>query len=534
MTGWVASNDSNQIPSMPAYAYMVGEGEAATAANAANKPLTRDELQALQLERLNQTLEWARQQSRYYRQKLPARRLSGLDELQELPLTSASDLAASTNSLAASAGDLAAVADGPNVGAGNPTTGASAPTASAGNLTPTPNDPQPGYQKLLCVQASAVSRMVTIPTSGTTGQPKRVAFTAADHAATVNYFAAGMRMLAGAGESIAVLFPCDRPAGLGRLLCESVQLAGGRAIPYGIPQNFKHIWECFNVEGVRGAVGFPQQLLAFSRLCEHNSIDPALILDSNQDQALAQNRDQGLTRGLSQNQNQPHPQALNLRNLILTADNVAPSLRKEIERIWGGTAFAHFGMTETGYGGAVECPAHNGLHVRESDLIFEVIDPLSLKPLPNGQWGELVFTTLNQQAMPFIRYRSGDYSRILPGQCSCGSILKRIDNVKGRRDEYAQVLGHSFGMPELEEPLFALPGLLDFKAGFDSKTAKLQLEAQLLPNSLSAQAEIVNHLRQSQPFDELLGNGLISIKIKVTEQSDFAPYYPGKRRLLNC
>ena len=492
MTTKTAQTDAwrqKQLPSsMPAYAYMVGEGEAALAANAISKSLNRDELQALQLERLNQTLEWARQQSRYYRQKLPARRLSGLDELQELPLTSARDLAASTNSLATAANGLAA--------------SASNLVTAANGLAANASDPQPGYQKLLCVQASAVSRMVTIPTSGTTGQPKRVAFTAADHAATVNYFAAGMRMLAGAGESIAVLFPCDRPAGLGRLLCGSVQLAGARAIPYGIPQSFKHIWECFNVEGVRGAVGFPQQLLAFSRLCEHNSID--------------------------------QPQTLNLRNLILTADNVAPSLRNEIERIWGGTAFAHFGMTETGYGGAVECPAHNGLHVRESDLIFEVIDPLSLKPLPSGQWGELVFTTLNQQAMPFIRYRSGDYSRILPGHCSCGSILKRIDNVKGRRDEYAQFLGHSFGMPELEEPLFAVPGLLDFKAGFDSKTTTLYLEVQLLPNSLSAQAEIVNHLQQSQPFDELLGNGLIGIKIKVAEQSDFAPYYPGKRRLLNC
>jgi phenylacetate-coenzyme A ligase PaaK-like adenylate-forming protein len=421
-----------------AYAYIVGSGDSC-------------ELQALQLKRLNQTLEWARQQSRHYRQKLPARRLASLDELQELPLMSACDL-------------------------------------------------QSGYQDLLCVQASTVSRMVTLPTSGTTGQAKRVAFSADDHAATVNYFAAGMRMLAGEGEGIAVLFPCERPAGLGQLLCESVELAVARAIPYGIPQSFRQMSERFHLDGVRGAVGFPQQLLAFSRLCEHNSIC----------------------------------QGLSLRNLILTADNVAASLRLEIERIWGGLAFAHFGMTETGYGGAVECPAHQGLHVRESDLIFEIIDPLTLAPQPKGQWGELVFTTLSQQAMPFVRYRSGDYTRILPGQCSCGSALMRIDNVKGRRDEYVQVLGHSFGMPELEEPLFAIPGLLDFKAGFDPESSLLQLSLQLLPDSLANEAEIIGRLCRSQPFDALLGNELISVKLEITEQTDFAPYYLGKRRLLHC
>jgi phenylacetate-coenzyme A ligase PaaK-like adenylate-forming protein len=99
--------------------------------------------------------------------------------------------------------------------------------------------------------------------------------------------------------------------------------------------------------------------------------------------------------------------------------------------------YEHYGMTEMGLGGAMACEKRDGYHPREADLLFEIIDPCTGEVLPEGEYGEIVFTTLTRQAMPFIRYRTGDFSRWLPGLCGCGSILKRLDKVGDREERKA-------------------------------------------------------------------------------------------------
>jgi phenylacetate-coenzyme A ligase PaaK-like adenylate-forming protein len=90
-------------------------------------------------------------------------------------------------------------------------------------------------------------------------------------------------------------------------------------------------------------------------------------------------------------------------------------------------------MTEMGLGGAMACEERVGYHPREADLIFEIIDPQTGGPLPEGEVGEVVFTTLTRAAMPLIRYRTGDLSRWIPGNCPCGSVLKRLDRIADRK-----------------------------------------------------------------------------------------------------
>ena len=92
----------------------------------------------------------------------------------------------------------------------------------------------------------------------------------------------------------------------------------------------------------------------------------------------------------------------------------------------------HYGMTETGLGGAVSCSSHAGYHIREADLYFEIIDPETGQRQPDGKRGEIVFTTLNRRGMPLIRYRSGDISQILVQKCPCGSIIRRFGNIEDR------------------------------------------------------------------------------------------------------
>jgi phenylacetate-coenzyme A ligase PaaK-like adenylate-forming protein len=413
--------------------------------------LTAEQLRELQLERLNTTLSHARANSRFYHSHLDlyaSSGLSSLEELSQLPLLDASVF-------------------------------------------------EQGMEALLCVSPAEVSRIVTLPTSGTTGAPKRVAFTAVDQQATLDYFAAGMRMLAKAGETVAVLFPCNSSGGLGKLLlraCEQAQIA---PLAIGIPTSFASLATCFQREQVRGVVGFPQHIFAFARWCEY------------------------------------HKRELGLTGVLLSADNVARSMREEIARIGNCEVFEHFGMTESGYGCAVDCPCHEGLHVRESDLIIEIIDPVTGAACEADEWGELVITTLGRQALPLIRYRTGDYSRLVPGFCSCGSILRRIEAVRPRAAEWVTVGdeagSRTLAMADLEELFFALPGVLDFKAEYDKRAQGLAMTLQVLPEMAAETQQALQRLRASHPLFSSAGK----IEVNVECANDFSPYYSAKRTILS-
>ncbi|MGC8816911.1 MAG: phenylacetate--CoA ligase family protein [Candidatus Hadarchaeum sp.] len=106
------------------------------------------------------------------------------------------------------------------------------------------------------------------------------------------------------------------------------------------------------------------------------------------------------------------------------------SIREEVERVWGGKAYDHYGTIETGLAVAIECPAQDGLHINEADFFIEVVDPETGEALEPGEEGELVFTTLNRRCMPLLRYRSGDISRLIKGRCGCGAEMLRMEGVK--------------------------------------------------------------------------------------------------------
>ena len=106
-------------------------------------------------------------------------------------------------------------------------------------------------------------------------------------------------------------------------------------------------------------------------------------------------------------------------------------------------------------GGAICCPAHEGMHLREEQVIAEVVGENGAV-LPDGEEGELVITTIGMEAMPLIRYRTGDYTRILPTPCPCGSAVQRLDTVRRRGDRSE--------ITELDEKLFRLPQVVDYRA----------------------------------------------------------------------
>ncbi len=158
----------------------------------------------------------------------------------------------------------------------------------------------------------------------------------------------------------------------------------------------------------------------------------------------------------------PHGQ---IKSILLSSDYVSPAIAQELERVWGCRVFNHYGSTEMGLGGGVECQALQGYHLREADLYFEIVDPTSGEPQPAGRWGEIVFTTLTRKGMPLIRYRTGDLSRFLSDACPCGTALRRLDRVRGRLKDFIPVgESHWLGIVDLDDVLFTVPGLLDYQA----------------------------------------------------------------------
>ena len=130
------------------------------------------------------------------------------------------------------------------------------------------------------------------------------------------------------------------------------------------------------------------------------------------------------------------PEDIPLKAGIFGAEPWTEEMRKGIEETLGIKAYDIYGLTEsTGPGVAFECSEQTGMHINEDHFLAEIIDPDTGEVLPEGEKGELVFTSLDKEAFPLLRYRTRDLTRILPGECPCGRHHVRLDRMKGRSDD---------------------------------------------------------------------------------------------------
>ncbi len=148
------------------------------------------------------------------------------------------------------------------------------------------------------------------------------------------------------------------------------------------------------------------------------------------------------------------PRQTSLKTLIIGAEPHTEEQRQKIEQLLGVKAYNCFGMSEmSGPGVAFECQEQDGLHLWEDSYLMEIIDPETLEPLPDGEIGELVLTTLDREAMPLIRYRTRDLTRIIVGECKCGRTHRRLDRFKGRSDDMFIVKGVNIFPMQIEKTL---------------------------------------------------------------------------------
>ncbi|MCD6320494.1 MAG: phenylacetate--CoA ligase [Candidatus Desulfofervidaceae bacterium] len=147
-----------------------------------------------------------------------------------------------------------------------------------------------------------------------------------------------------------------------------------------------------------------------------------------------------------------------LRIAFIGAEPHAEGIRQRIEDFFGIDAFNSYGLSEVnGPGVAFECPYKQGMHLWEDAYIVEIIDPETLEPVPEGEEGELVLTTLTREGMPILRYRTRDLTRIVPGKCPCGRTHKRIARITGRTDDMLIIKGVNIYPIQIERVLMDLP-----------------------------------------------------------------------------
>lgn len=327
--------------------------------------------------------------------------------------------------------------------------------------------------RMLLVSQSKIERVRSWETSGTTGPAKRIFYTARDNDRTVSFFSAGLSELIHWGEKAVIAMPFTGDRGLGELIQEAVEGLGAVPVPAGNMKSFGEMLELLDKEKPDTFIGPPVLLLSLLRMRPKSSIKRGLV----------------------------------------SGDACPPGIMKAIEERLGTRLYPHYGSREMGLGGAVTCPAFQGMHLRENDIIGEIVDEKG-KAVPEGEWGELTVTLVEAGAMPLIRYRTGDISRFLPGICPCGCCLRRLDSVSR--------IGEGREMEELDDYIFQIPWIVDYR--ISRKGEILEIEGLTTEKGIEEKA------------GGLLPGEWKGRKLNCTWKSaepEDEPCYRGKRRIEN-
>jgi phenylacetate-CoA ligase len=196
--------------------------------------------------------------------------------------------------------------------------------------------------------------------------------------------------------------------------------------------------------------------------------------------------------------------ALNLRHGLFGAECWSDAARARIEDRLKLSATDNYGISEVmGPGVAGECQEKNGLHINEDHFLAEIVNPATGEPVPEGEVGELVLTTLTKEAFPLIRFRTGDLTRILPGPCPCGRTLARMERVRGRVDDMLIVRGVNVFPSQIESVLLEIEGttpqwrvVLERERGLDKATVELEIEEKFVFDRMADQQKFLEGVRK--------------------------------------
>ncbi len=223
---------------------------------------------------------------------------------------------------------------------------------------------------------------------------------------------------------------------------------------------------------------------------------------------------------------------LKLKIAFIGSEPHSEGLRKQIEELYEIKAYNSYGLSEVcGPGVAFECPYQTGMHIWEDYFYVEVIDPKTGEVLPDGEEGELVLTTLRREAMPVIRYRTGDLTRILPGTCRCGRTHRRIDRIKGRADDMLIINGVNIFPVQIEQTIMKIPGVgrnylieIHKENYMDKLMVKIEVDKEFFEGTLSGLTAL-----QHKIMEELKTDLVISPVVELVEPGSL-PAAEGKAK----
>lgn len=312
--------------------------------------------------------------------------------------------------------------------------------------------------RFLCVSQQYIKRIVSLNTSGTSGITKRIYFTKEDQELTIDFFEKGMSGIVKAGDKTLILLPGENSGSVGDLLNKALAKLKVESYIYGPVSDYCAASKMIKDNNITCVIGIPIQILNLKRKC--NDIFNKFI-----------------------------------RKILLSTDYVPEIVIKELS-FPSCNVFTHYGMTEMGFGGGVECEALDGYHMREADLYFEIINPQNKEPVRDGEYGEIVFTTLTRKGMPLIRYRTGDIGRFKDKPCICGTVLKTMERVCGRMENDIILSdGGHLSMRDLDEVLLKWKQISDFTADVytnDGKKDIIIIKIQITENNLESIKNQVN------------------------------------------
>ena len=319
---------------------------------------------------------------------------------------------------------------------------------------------------------SEIERVLSDATSGTTGSQKRVFYTAKDLEKTVELFKAGLGELVFPGSRTMICMPFSGPNGLGDLIAKAIEDLGAVPLKVGSYVNYSELACVLEREKPDTFVGFPTNLLSLLRACGKGSLKRALV----------------------------------------SADACPGSVTDASEDILGTALFPHYGSREMALGGAICCQAHEGMHLRENHCIAEIVGENG-EVLPRGEYGELVITTIGMQAMPLIRYRTGDRAVILKDPCPCGSSVLRLGADISRLNEDKAALA--------DNEMFKFSSVIDCSY----KSEEHAILVDIIHNGPIDKTAVISSLSPVFPECEITLN-LIGFS------SSLYPLYKGKRVIM--
>lgn len=292
-----------------------------------------------------------------------------------------------------------------------------------------------------------MEKPVTFYSSGSTGTKKRIFFSMADIQKILDFLPRGMNTVIGRDEArVLVFLQNSQGRGIGSILAQSLNAFGMQGWTADLQDSTDDILRATVEHKINVWFGDAITIYRATRVLEK----------------------------------QADLRSLGMQCIFITMSNIPQSMIDYLHSAWGCRVSTHYGLTESGWGLAVDCDVCPGYHYDELDHIVEVVDPETGGPVPEGQEGEVVLTNISRDCMPLIRYRTGDIATLT--RSVCGSHLMTLGHIRRRKEGATEYNGHYIYPALFDEVLFSTDGLLDYRIFLEG--GRISLEVEVLDEAL--------------------------------------------------